>query len=1128
MNQGYTEFFSWGNDEMGQLGHGQEGPDRKKIFNLPKSLSFEVLIQQVSCGSAHTSFISKQGYVFSFGCNSDGQLGVNDPAIKFSSAPLLISDLVSLQTNPVQISCGGFHTAVLTSVGDVYIWGRNLQGQCGRSINYNQFMFAPHKLHTDSANKTFRQVDCGDQHTAVVSSTGELYTFGDNSEGQLGIGVEFKNTVDRAALVTGISEETIQVSCGYKHTLVLTNHGTVFGMGTNKRYELASGTLQKSSQPIRIQTIDMFAVEKIIAGGFSVAITSQNELLVWGSGDFGVFQSPQKIFMEDVRFVDVSLSKSYDSFGAAIDDQGFVYTWGQNQFGQLGQGDFRLRKLPTKIPQLRKKKVRQLVAGGSFIVALGKDIPEGSKQKLQKKPKESKEHEQNCGRSKSQVTFGGNSVGQQSIKRKRNDVDKSQMSTLNDQNKRQLLKSAERNTNHSQEGRPSPLRLKNSIHPYQTPNLRQSEQKPFQNTHELSAERQRRMKIEQELREKEYELLNQKQQQQKSQDLHSQVLMYQRDNEVLREALQKEQENSYRLLSDVHKTLSDMKGIKESLEMKSRENHQLQMDVKRHIEINNDIEHENDRLKQGANHLMQRNDEETHKLKSHVAECELLIDQQRDHIKDLERQLHLKIDSQKLVDNEAEQVRQENQDLRIQVLSLNEKIKSLEYHLDVQQKENDDLKYDNTILYEKNVQKDDKLIQLNDENNLIKDKLEQEQSKVYSIDKDSKHFQNKIKDIEQHLENEKQNWNQKFNQYEDMLRESERQKRDVESQLSLRNIDYDNVKRGFDEQHYELENQRRTFQAKQEEIGSLNNIIQQQSINNNQLVTTIRDLEATIADREEKNKRLVELLNANMYNKAEQYKERVINKLQERTPGQVITPNKTASGSNLNQSLSLNPVDVSEFNRNQVQPSPIRLQKILNDDKDQITKERERLLRLAEEMTKNHDLSKSQGPSQNSNKLGDYQQFRQNLPQFVSPFNNNSDGVSPNKSVHFADQTSYMPQSDQITMNRDLNARLRMSDLSGGVVNMATPHQNYANFRQNESSPDRIAEILKQQSPLRRKLATDIIINRDRSDSTTPNKPSFNQRLNESNFDDSDNNNNLSTGNFTASKITHVSFTFIQ
>lgn len=56
----YTEFFSWGNDEDGQLGHGHDGIDRKKIFNLPKSLSFEVLISHVSCGFAHTSFISSK------------------------------------------------------------------------------------------------------------------------------------------------------------------------------------------------------------------------------------------------------------------------------------------------------------------------------------------------------------------------------------------------------------------------------------------------------------------------------------------------------------------------------------------------------------------------------------------------------------------------------------------------------------------------------------------------------------------------------------------------------------------------------------------------------------------------------------------------------------------------------------------------------------------------------------------------------------------------------------------------------------------------------------------------------------------------------------------------------------
>lgn len=63
---GYTEFFSWGNDDQGQLGHG-ENAQRK--LSLPKSLSFEVYISQVACGAHHSAFISKDGQVFTFGSN---------------------------------------------------------------------------------------------------------------------------------------------------------------------------------------------------------------------------------------------------------------------------------------------------------------------------------------------------------------------------------------------------------------------------------------------------------------------------------------------------------------------------------------------------------------------------------------------------------------------------------------------------------------------------------------------------------------------------------------------------------------------------------------------------------------------------------------------------------------------------------------------------------------------------------------------------------------------------------------------------------------------------------------------------------------------------------------------------
>ena len=74
----------------------------------------------------------------------------------------------------------------------------------------------------------------------------------------------------------------------------------------------------------------MYIITKVVAGGFSAALTSQSEILVWGQGEFGSFLSPQKIYMDDIRFVDVALSKDLDGFGTAIDSDGFIYSWGQN------------------------------------------------------------------------------------------------------------------------------------------------------------------------------------------------------------------------------------------------------------------------------------------------------------------------------------------------------------------------------------------------------------------------------------------------------------------------------------------------------------------------------------------------------------------------------------------------------------------------------------------------------------------------------------------------------------------------------------------------------------------------------------------------------------------------------
>ena len=98
-------------------------------------------------------------------------------------------------------------------------------------------------------------------------------------------------------------------------------------------------------------------------------------------------------------------------------------------------------------------------------------------------------------------------------------------------------------------------------------------------------------------------------------------------------------------------------------------------------------------------------------------------------------------------------------------------------------------------------------------------------------------------------------------------------------QLSSKSIDLDNLRRAQDEMAYDNENLRRLISAKTDELKSLTDIIEGLSENKCEQGDRIAQLERIIYEVEDKNRKLVELLNANMYNKAENYKERVLNKL---------------------------------------------------------------------------------------------------------------------------------------------------------------------------------------------------------------------------------------------------------
>lgn len=108
-------------------------------------------------------------------------------------------------------------------------------------------------------------------------------------------------------------------------------------------------------------------MKQIACGSHSACISKQQELFVWGTGAFGECLVPTRISGLKASYVSIG-----HGFAAVVDYKNRVLTWGENQSGQLGQGDYQLRDSPSLVE--RVKSVKTLECGGNYVMALGADV----------------------------------------------------------------------------------------------------------------------------------------------------------------------------------------------------------------------------------------------------------------------------------------------------------------------------------------------------------------------------------------------------------------------------------------------------------------------------------------------------------------------------------------------------------------------------------------------------------------------------------------------------------------------------------------------------------------------------------------------------------------------------------
>jgi alpha-tubulin suppressor-like RCC1 family protein len=287
--------------------------------------------------------------LYTWGANSNGQLG--DGTTTNKSSPIQIGALTTWKSLSLNSSISRSPAGIFTT-GELYLWGNNSGGQLGLGDTTNRS--SPVQV---GSLTNWLQI-AGDLFSShAVKTDGTLWSWGDNGNGQLGNGT---TTSTSSPIQVGAQTYWSLVSACAETAVALTNTGALYAWGANSAGQLGQNDTTKRSSPVQVGALTNWAWVSV--GGISqasscVSVKTDGTLWAWGSNRFGALGLGDTTYRSSPVQVGTltdwaKVSSSSALFSLAVKTNGTLWAWGYNISGRLGDGTTTNKSSPVQIGAL--------------------------------------------------------------------------------------------------------------------------------------------------------------------------------------------------------------------------------------------------------------------------------------------------------------------------------------------------------------------------------------------------------------------------------------------------------------------------------------------------------------------------------------------------------------------------------------------------------------------------------------------------------------------------------------------------------------------------------------------------------------------------------------------------------